>query len=48
MSEQNSVPASDQGTRRERKRLAPKPAQAFKAFSQSVFADGALPRRPSS
>ena len=26
----------------ERMRLAPKPAEAFKAFSQSVFADGAL------
>jgi AhpD family alkylhydroperoxidase len=25
-----------------RKRLAPGPAEAFKAFSQSVFADGAL------
>jgi AhpD family alkylhydroperoxidase len=27
----------------ERKRLAPKPAEAFKAFTQSVFAEGALP-----
>jgi AhpD family alkylhydroperoxidase len=27
----------------ERKRLAPKPADAFKAFSKSVFAEGALP-----
>jgi AhpD family alkylhydroperoxidase len=27
----------------ERKRLAPGPAQAFRAFSQSVFAEGALP-----
>ena len=27
----------------ERKRLAPKTAEAFKAFSQSVFADGAIP-----
>jgi AhpD family alkylhydroperoxidase len=27
----------------ERKRLAPKPAEAFAAFSRSVFADGALP-----
>jgi AhpD family alkylhydroperoxidase len=26
-----------------RKRLAPKPLEAFKAFSQIVFADGALP-----
>jgi AhpD family alkylhydroperoxidase len=29
----------------ERKRLAPGPAQAFRDFSQSVFADGALPTR---
>ena len=28
-----------------RKKLAPKPAEAFKAFSQSVFADGALPAK---
>ena len=27
----------------ERKRLAPRTAEAFKAFSQSVFADGAIP-----
>jgi AhpD family alkylhydroperoxidase len=27
----------------QRRSLAPKPAEAFKAFSQSVFADGALP-----
>jgi len=26
-------------------RLAPKPAEAFKALSQSVFADGALPTK---
>ena len=29
----------------ERSRLAPGPAAAFRAFSQSVFADGALPTR---
>jgi AhpD family alkylhydroperoxidase len=29
----------------QRKQLAPKPAEAFKAFSQSVFADGALPTK---
>src|SRR5579862_3503895 len=29
----------------QRKSLAPKPAEAFKAFSQSVFADGALPSK---
>ena len=28
-----------------RKSLAPKPAEAFKAFSQSVFAEGALPAK---
>ena len=28
-----------------RGRLAPKPAEAFKAFSRSVFADGAIPAR---
>ena len=28
-----------------RKRLAPKPAEAFKAFSQSVFAEGAMPAK---
>ena len=28
-----------------RKRLAPKPAEAFKAFSQSVFAEGAIPTK---
>jgi len=29
----------------ERKKLAPRPAEAFRAFSQSVFADGALPAK---
>jgi AhpD family alkylhydroperoxidase len=29
----------------ERRRLAPGPAAAFRAFSQSVFADGALPAK---
>ena len=29
----------------QRKRLAPGPAVAFRAFSQSVFAEGALPGR---
>jgi AhpD family alkylhydroperoxidase len=29
----------------QRKGLAPKPADAFKAFTQSVFADGALPAK---
>jgi AhpD family alkylhydroperoxidase len=29
----------------QRKRLAPAPARAFQAFSQSVFAEGAIPAR---
>jgi AhpD family alkylhydroperoxidase len=29
----------------QRKTLAPKPAEAFKAFSQAVFAEGALPAK---
>jgi AhpD family alkylhydroperoxidase len=29
----------------QRTRLAPNPAEAFKAFSRSVFAEGALPRK---
>lgn len=29
----------------QRKTLAPKPAEAFKAFSRSVFAEGALPAK---
>ena len=29
----------------QRRRLAPGPAQAFRAFSQSVFAEGALPAK---
>ena len=32
----------------QRRTLAPKQTEAFKAFSKSVFADGALPGRPSS
>ena len=28
-----------------RKQLAPKPAEAFKAFSESVFAEGAIPAK---
>ncbi|MGH8162145.1 MAG: carboxymuconolactone decarboxylase family protein [Gammaproteobacteria bacterium] len=30
---------------RKRQELTPGPAEAFKAFSESVFADGALPRK---
>ncbi|HEX4055065.1 MAG TPA: carboxymuconolactone decarboxylase family protein [Tepidisphaeraceae bacterium] len=46
MSEQEQIYVS--ATRElaeQRKSLARKPAEAFKAFSQSVFADGALPSK---
>jgi alkylhydroperoxidase AhpD family core domain len=36
-------PASSGQAERKRRELAPKPLEAFKAFSASVFADGALP-----
>ena len=43
MSEQKQVyPPVTRELAEERKRLAPKPADAFKAFSKSVFAEGAL------
>jgi AhpD family alkylhydroperoxidase len=35
--------AATRETAAKRRTLAPKPAEAFRAFSQSVFADGALP-----
>ncbi|MGH9414487.1 MAG: carboxymuconolactone decarboxylase family protein, partial [Terriglobales bacterium] len=38
------VPATRESVER-RQRLAPKPADAFRAFSQSVFAAGALPAK---
>ena len=41
MSEQEQVyPSATRELAAERKCLAPKPAAAFKAFSQSVFAEG--------
>ena len=44
MSEHEHVyPSATRELAAERKRLAPKPAEAFKAFTQSVFAEGALP-----
>jgi AhpD family alkylhydroperoxidase len=44
MSEHEQIdPPATRELAEQRKRLAPKPAEAFKAFSQSVFADGALP-----
>jgi AhpD family alkylhydroperoxidase len=46
VSDQHSVyPQVTKELAMERKRLAPQPAQAFKGFSQSVFADGALPAK---
>jgi AhpD family alkylhydroperoxidase len=35
-------PVVSQELAQQRKSLAPKPAEAFKAFSQAVFADGAI------
>ena len=44
MSEHEHVyPSATRELAEQRKRLAPKPAEAFKAFTQSVFAEGALP-----
>jgi AhpD family alkylhydroperoxidase len=46
MSEQEQIyPAATRELAERRKRLTPKPAEAFKAFSQSVFADGAIPAK---
>ena len=46
MSEQDQVfPPATRELAEERKLLAPKPAEAFKAFSRSVFAEGALPAK---
>ena len=43
MSEQEQVyPPVTGEFAEQRKRLAPKPADAFKSFSKSVFAEGAL------
>src|SRR5690348_5313422 len=46
MPEQQPVyPPASKELGEQRKALAPKPAEAFKAFSRSVFADGALPAK---
>ena len=46
MSEQEQIyPSATKEFIEQRKNLAPKPAEAFKAFSQSVFAEGALPAK---
>ena len=41
--QQPIYPTTTSGFVDERRRLAPKTADAFKAFSQSVFAEGAIP-----
>src|SRR6188508_3185764 len=44
MSEQDQVyPQATKELAAQRTSLAPKPAEAFKAFSRSVFAEGAIP-----
>ena len=44
MSQANQIyPENSRELKEKRRQLAPKPAEAFKAFSQSVFAEGALP-----
>src|ERR1044071_3483269 len=46
MSEQQHVyPPATKELAAKRRSLAPKPAEAFKAFSRSVFAEGALPAK---
>ena len=40
--EDKMYPESSRDLHRQRNELAPNPAAAFKAFSESVFADGAL------
>ena len=49
MFEQEQIyPAATKELAELRKHLAPKPAEAFKAFSRSVFAEERCPRKPSS
>ena len=45
MSEQEHVLLATKELAELRKDLAPRPAEAFKAFSRSVFAEGALPKK---
>ena len=46
MSEQEPIyPQTTREVAEQRRNLAPKPAEAFKAFTQAVFADGALPAK---
>ncbi len=43
--QQDTYPAVTRELTQRRTNLAPGPAEAFKAFSKSVFADGAVPAR---
>jgi AhpD family alkylhydroperoxidase len=43
LEQEQMYPPPTSGLAEQRKRLAPKPAEAFAAFSRSVFTDGALP-----
>jgi AhpD family alkylhydroperoxidase len=43
--QEQGYPPATKELAEERTRLAPKPAEAFAAFSRSVFADGALPAK---
>lgn len=45
MPDKPMYPPWDSDSARKRKELAPGPLAAFKAFTDSVFADGALPRK---
>jgi AhpD family alkylhydroperoxidase len=46
MTEQEQLfPSATRELAEQRKSLAPKPAEAFKVFSRSVFAEGALPAK---
>lgn len=46
MAQQASIyPSATKELAQQRKKLAPNQAEAFKAFSQSVFAEGALPAK---
>jgi AhpD family alkylhydroperoxidase len=43
--DQPLYPQAGAQTQRKRRELAPKPLEAFRAFSAAVFADGALPAK---
>ena len=45
MNDSNMYPAPSRELGSKRRELAPGPAEAFKAFGEQVFADGALPQK---